>query len=694
MGIDAYSLCPCHSGNKIKFCCGKDVMHDLDEILNQSGSGQTSAAIDRLNRTIERAGPKECLLVIKAHILLTTDKFEEAEETNKLLLKGSPNHVMGLQQRAMLDVSKGNIQDAVNSLQDAMDQIKGEEIPINVGSAFRMIGSVLYGVGSVPASIAHMRFAAGLLEGEEATEVQRALEGVMQRATSLVKQPFMPPACPEGVEWEKLYSNVGRAIARGQFRRAMQFLAKIDSDFPENETIVEALAIVTSILGREDTAQAWTRLAEMPNLNLARKIEATGLAMMFDQTWDELEDVEEIVYEIKDFDKVVEAMISSSHFSMDALNPQAVADIEGPRPRHIFMLYNEPLHDVDEEHPFSGTTFDLTGCVLYGKQTDREAQMAMEVSAADKEKVCSLLEDLLGDHIGEAACEKVRDEAAEERLMTRHVRFPKGVTDEQAQQAFEDGMKSRFTDEWVHLKVGKDKGTIADAIKDPELQHIAYARFLMIAAELPDLGSRERFLEMAELLGLPKLDPVDAKSPRALSSPFFLKLVDLKSLSLEELSQGLNHSVASRMFPSASDFANAILARDDRDRNEDFGLFMLLAKAEIDRDKLMGHLDKALEVADSQTMQVPLCRVERMRYMIEFGQLAGAQDELKNLAPYLSNPQIQYAVTSVLASYGLLSPDQPLESMVPKVEEPVSPIIGVGDSAAADTGESKLWLPD
>ena len=88
---------------KSSFCCGKDVISELNEILKKSGSGQVRAALDQLDRTIAKRGEKDCLLVIKTHILITANDLASAKETNAKFRKNSPGHSMGLQHLAVID---------------------------------------------------------------------------------------------------------------------------------------------------------------------------------------------------------------------------------------------------------------------------------------------------------------------------------------------------------------------------------------------------------------------------------------------------------------------------------------------------------------------------------------------------------------------------------------------------------------
>ena len=221
MDIDAYHLCPCQSGNKIKFCCGKDVINELNEILKKNGSGQVRAALDQLDRTASKRGERDCLSVIKTHILISANDIASAKETNAQFRENSPGHPMGLQHLAVIDLFEGRLDDAVNSLQDAMDANKSAEIPLAVSNVFKVVAGALVEEGYVFAGLAHLQFASRL-RGEQDREISEMYIELLQEWSffSFLFQSEVLEEAPAGVEWEKLYANAERAIARGQFRRA------------------------------------------------------------------------------------------------------------------------------------------------------------------------------------------------------------------------------------------------------------------------------------------------------------------------------------------------------------------------------------------------------------------------------------------------------------------------------------------
>ena len=280
MDIDAYHLCPCQSGNKIKFCCGKDVINELNEILKKSGSGQVRAALDQLDRTTAKRGEKDCLLVIKTHILISANDIASAKETNAKFRKNSPGHSMGLQHLAVIDLFEGRLDDAINSLQDAMDANKGAEIPVAVSNVFKVIAGALIEEGHVFAGLAHLQFASRL-RGDQDPEISEMYVGLLQEWSffSFLFQSDVLEEAPEGVEWEKLYANAERAITRGQFRRALQYLTKATNDFPADPIVLRAIAVVKTMLAHEDAGDAWRDYASLPDMNSAFAAEALGVRL-------------------------------------------------------------------------------------------------------------------------------------------------------------------------------------------------------------------------------------------------------------------------------------------------------------------------------------------------------------------------------------------------------------------------------
>jgi hypothetical protein len=56
MPLDAYQYCPCGSGKKLKFCCSKDILGELDKVVRAVDGEQRVAALEQIDRLTKEKG--------------------------------------------------------------------------------------------------------------------------------------------------------------------------------------------------------------------------------------------------------------------------------------------------------------------------------------------------------------------------------------------------------------------------------------------------------------------------------------------------------------------------------------------------------------------------------------------------------------------------------------------------------------
>ena len=76
MPIEPYDICPCGSGDKIKFCCGIELIPEIESISRSMEGGQFAAAQQQLDKLLESKGNLACLLAMKGITLLATNTGE------------------------------------------------------------------------------------------------------------------------------------------------------------------------------------------------------------------------------------------------------------------------------------------------------------------------------------------------------------------------------------------------------------------------------------------------------------------------------------------------------------------------------------------------------------------------------------------------------------------------------------------
>ena len=689
MDIDAYHLCPCQSGNKIKFCCGKDVINELNEILRKNGSGQVQAALDQLERTVEKSGEKDCLLVIKTHILISAQDIAAAKETNAKFREISPDHPMGLQHLAVIDLFEGRLQDSVNSLQDAMDVNKSDEIPVAVSNVFKVLAGALIEDDRVFAGLAHLQFASRL-RGDEDPEISQMYMGLLREWSffSFLFQAEVLEPVLDGVEWEKLYSNAERAIARGQFRRALQYLTKANNDFPNQETILRSVAVVKTILVHDDAGDAWRTYAELPDLNSAFAAEALAFAYISDDSWAAVDPIFVLRYELDDVTQVSEKLIASKLFE-PVETPTSLPD-GSPPPKHGFAVLNKPVAKNSDSLSIEDVALRICNAEIYGKQTDRPARMDLWVAGSRLEDAKALLKGIDGlEALDAPVSEVVHEESvAQDVLLLMQALLPDDLDPAEADRMLMEHRRQRFLNNVLDLQLDKNnERSISDAAKQPELRNLVYARLLILVSNSKSRFAPHGVLEqMLDKLKLPPLGPVDPEEFGALTSSLRSRAVDLKKASLEQLQKletaGFTCNDASMVARGITEY----LERDDRDKSLDATKLRALSRCANTLDetvKLVERARKAAEETDNRREAgLALCHEFELRLALR--QVERARDIVQEVGAYSDDEEVKFEFTRILSEHGLLEDALPMDQMSGAKPQPPKP---------AQTGKSKLILP-
>ena len=685
MDIDAYHLCPCQSGNKIKFCCGKDVINDLNDILKKNSGGQVQAALDQLERTADKHGSRDCLLVIKTHILISANDIEAAKTVNAQFREQSPAHSMGLQHLAMINLLEGRLDDAVNSLQDAMDANKGAEIPVAVSNIFKVVAEALVSHGFLFAGLAHLQFASRL-RGDEDREIAEMFMGLLQEWSffSFLFQTDLIEPVPESVEWEKLYSNAARAIARGQFRRALQYLTKVDNDFDAHPTVLHALAVVKTMLAHEDAADAWRTYANWPGLNSAFAAEALAFAYIQDDSWAASDPIVLLRYELDDINPVSEKLIASKIFE-PVETPKQMPD-GTPPPRHGFAVLNKPVAKNSESLSLDDIAVRVSNAEIYGKQTDRPARLDVWVSTSRVDEVKALLDEV-GAELGEMTSEVVHEASvAQDVLLLTQALLPMDLDPAIADRLLMEHRRQRFLNEVLDLQLDTNHTlSIRDAAKQPELRNLVYARLLILVSNSKSrFAPRGVFEEMLDKLELPPLGPVKPDEFAALTSPLRSRAVDLSLASLEQIQQlefaGINCNDANMVACGITEY----LKREDRDKSFDAAKLRTLSKCGNGLNETLSLVLQAKQAADAtgNRREAGLALCNEFEVQLELRDVERARDIVQEVGTYSDDEDVKFEFTRILSERGLLDEAAPLDRMA-----------GTAPTNTPQAPESKLILP-
>lgn len=175
MALDAYSPCPCGSGEKYKWCCQK-VEPYAEKALRLLENGQTAAALTAIDEGLRKVPDSSWLLVRKAAILAERGQTAEAHELLERVLASQPQHAGA---RGLMTHLKAELQGpdaAVAEVQRALASLPAEK-RATASRAAQVAGSKLIESSRFPGALKHFELALRLRGGEDQDpELAQALE--------------------------------------------------------------------------------------------------------------------------------------------------------------------------------------------------------------------------------------------------------------------------------------------------------------------------------------------------------------------------------------------------------------------------------------------------------------------------------------------------------------------------------------
>ncbi len=714
MDIDIYQQCPCYSGKKIKFCCGKDIVAELKQIVSKFESNQALSALDQIDRVIAKQGEKDCLLTLKAHILFTTGEIDKAAEVNQLFIARQPDHPIGRQNEALTALAKGDIPTAIDKLQDAMDLIQGE-IPIALANTFRMLGAVLLSAGHLIAARAHLQFSL-MIRNEIDEEVQRMLQESfrMPGAPLVLKTDFRLDQVNSDQQWHDKYEIVVGALNRGQFRLALKMLNRMNEHWPNQPSLVRGLAVVNSMLANEDEmSSAWRNFAMEEGVPKWQAIEAECLSQIFlpsEPTGNY--DIVTRKFTITDFDECHQSALASKR--LEASEPPAEDPFgEGPAPRQTFFVLDRDKIQASDDLKPEDIPLVVGEILLYGKQTDREPRLvllATRKEPAFEETIGYLKETLEINGGGEASEEIVSGTSIAADTLTWNWKMPAGIDIEKHKSLIVDYRRKVILQDWANLKFScLNDLTPLEAKDSPELAiPLAAVVANLEQSSMLQLSAADDIADLRKELGLPEPEVLDATElTDDYLSPMRARQIDPKTLSDDQMVRVYADSVSIGNTAVLKKVLPEILDRDSLATKIPREItYSMLAQLADDNDKAIQYIQLARHEAKTNGGNVGVLLVQEFEIRLSRGITDKLPELLKTLQKqYLQDPNVEYQLARVLSKFGLISPDgrtvslptsnaQEESSSGSKIWTPDSDeeIVGAG-SESDGSGGSKIWVP-
>ncbi len=725
MSIDGYSACPCHIEKKIKFCCGKDVLHDLNEAVEKSQSGQVVAAIDQLDRAIKKLGPRDCLVTMKTHLLLNSGRTKEAKETNREFVARNPDNFMGRQIQALICSAERDLEGAITALQDALDildQSGVDSLPVSLATPLKIVGIMLLQQANPIAARIYLLIASELKNNQDPEILQMLMYAYKGPGipTFLRRSIDMDLLDSDDREWVRSYNNAVKLVRRGQFRLANRLLKKLDEIAPDQREIINGLVLTHFCLNQpEEADQQLYRMARLGDIPHEAAIESEVLAQHFDPEARDLIDSTILGFELTDVARAFELLDGCN--KTIALHPeQAHVLRDNAPPKHAFAWLSRPLDEVPADSDLDELAEILATICIYGKRTDRPALMLVGGEAtpefqANVEEIKNLVSDLVD---GEPKLIQSIPDGLEKSLMTVHAVPPKdsGERSYSYEDVHRHVIRTRLLE--TPLKVFSGKTAREFAASLPSEERIRLDGWIFRTG-LSNFAI-ERPFDLIEVLyqelNVEPPPPVpDDRFNEALHSPIRARLLDLSKLDVDQLSTVLNSIEATHDSVLAEKCLRELLKRDSEKAQQLRPTVLAhLAQMTQDGQEALSMIREARKLALANGQPIGLLLVTEFDLSMGFGHHDGITDLLQLIVTrHLDEPGVAEALAAVLEQHGI-APDglneflaalPTRETAPPRSQTPAAPASSPGiwtpDQPAApvappaDTDEKKstLWIP-
>ncbi|MCL4200883.1 MAG: hypothetical protein KJ000_00210 [Pirellulaceae bacterium] len=700
MAIDVYQMCLGGINKKIKFCeCGKDLLGDLEKILTAISGGQKAAALGQINRLLESHGPRACLLAMKGSIQLQTGNLEELGKVAEVFVKHFPENPVALSFAAILAATGGDVDAMIDKLQGAIEATVEGTLHEATYAAIGIASRLLLQTGHIVPAIGYLQLQAAIApeDDEMAWNVLRQLYATrgIPGPLKFVAAPLAPPA---GAAWAEDLEAAESPAERGCWRQAVAQLKALDERHPDQPAILQRLARYQGWINQlDDAAATLHRLARCRSVDLDYAVEAEATAQLL--TDYEADTVDEVlrIYPVHDTQRILEHLLSDKLVTRMTTDLSKLAREGAPPPKAAFWLLDRHAPASGKELHLHEVPNVLGEMYLYGRETDREARLEfVTVKSSDFDQKLDVLARLVAEHCGELEKEEsIGQVAAEAAAMSWRWRLPDDTPREKREQLLQEKRRELNLNVWPETPLSAlDGKRPVDVAGDPAYLVRLLATILILEESAERTKVDFDFNELRAKLNLPlRQDFSPGDVPIGLLAPLQLHLLDVKSMSAEQLGEAFQLAVLYSLSRAAMRLGQELLARPNLiSRAERPRVYDMLIPLATDIDQMLDFVRMAYEdvVASGQSMAPWLLRELELRFMSGDAERVG---ELVTMlqSQHIREPGVSQALYTLLVRFGVITPEGKPNPALRKGQPPSSPL--VSDQPAATAGPQELWTP-
>ena len=721
MTLDHYSLCPCGSGKKVKFCCSNDILPELEKVFRSIEGDQRNQALDQITNLMDFKGRRLSLLALKAELQLAKEDEEGATQTTNEFLQKDPNNPLGLALATLAAAQRMDVVGAVQKVNRALETaVERKVLHATLFDAIEGVASVMLANGDVLGARAYFLLQSLLQSADGQVVPSEGLSSIDRNPNliPLLKQEFESRDCPSTVVWREAFEAARLLFNQGFWWKACEAFEQLSSQFPGQPSILFNLAIIRSRLGNMPlAASAWRAFAQAANVPLEDAVEALATARVLESRGEETVDLVKIEIPLSETDRVMERLLSNPRF---VPSPGALEDWDnedGPPPKNVFLFLDRPKLTSAENVSLDTLPRSLGIVFVFGRQTDRQARLEFSTTTPTA-AVIGELREACGESAGEASAPEVINKiSALTHLLELQFVPPPDASPEKLETIAREARRFAVLEQWSNRPwKSLDGKRPRDVAADPAYRNRLLADILVLEQRHANDEYGIDFNELRTKLGLPTLDAIDgADLDVAKLSLVRLGRVRLESLNDEQLAAALERAnyfalsvVKKRAAEAAIErpslkesavhlLALAALAQTAREPGQAMGFYREAARLseKLQRSPaayLIGELQVGLMAGEADRV-MELVQVLQTKHMKEPGV---AEYLYRVLRPFMQQMPVGRTMLrlprradagpiagAAKPSSGLWTPDQG------------SPTAPAASPAAAPpaAGKSKLWIP-
>ena len=709
MPVDPYTICPCGSGKKLKFCCS-DLVGEIEKIHRMIEGDQPRAALRHVEQTLASHPGRASLLDLKATLELALGDLNAARRTvDQFVADHADSPTAQACHALLLAEAAENPQAAVAALQRALGLVD-REMPQRVFEAIGAVGQMLLVTGHVVAAQAHLWLNAAIAPQEE-TRARELLIGLNHYSglPLMLRDQLHFRRWPEQAPWKAEAEEASQLTSHGKWQKAVEIVDRLGQKYGADPVLVYNRALLGGWLADERALVAGLHAYAQMDVPLDDAIEAEAIAQLLDEDQREPK-VDSVIqiYENIDLEALVAKLSADRRVQSFEMSPEMLAGSEGPRPRHAFLLLDRPMPatGVDlrrEEVP------RLAGILaIYGRQTDASERLELSTDKGPTfEATINSLQEIAGESLGHLAEEKmVGAVSPTEQALNWRWHFPRDTPPETRRRLLAEERRAAIVERWPSVPRpalgGKSPREVAG---NAELRIPLMAAILVLEQGSNSDRDREAVAELRTALGLPQPEPIDPAIVDVSELPLVrVPRLKTESVSDDDLVQLYRHALLTGAQAATKYLAREAVRRPSlAGRIPPHDAYRRMVAAETDPDRALELLDEARRASEAAGQSTATWDVAELELYITSGNAAMAKTTLERIEKmHLHDPEVASAVYRLLYETGVIPQegmpiDEAVEESLPAavgaVPEPPAGGIWTPESVRPAGGKSKLWTP-